>query len=92
MSKYRKKPVVVEALIFDGSRESGDLIRDKWYEVTFGLTDDPVHGFMWDGTLQIPTPEGTMTARAGDYIIQGVKGEIYPCKPGIFKARYEQVE
>lgn len=43
------------------------------------------------GTLDIPTLEGTMTAQPGDYIIRGVKGEYYPCKPDIFEAIYERV-
>jgi hypothetical protein len=42
--------------------------------------------------IEIPTPEGTMTASPGDWIIRGVKGEFYPCKPDIFAATYEAVE
>jgi hypothetical protein len=86
--KYRKKPVVIEAMQFDGSRESVDRIRAKWYQVTCGLTDGKF-GIEWDGTLKIPTLEGVMTANPGDWIIQGVKGELYPCKPDIFEATYE---
>jgi hypothetical protein len=45
-----------------------------------------------EGTLDIPTLEGTMTARAGDWIIKGIKGEFYPVKPDIFLATYEAVD
>lgn len=91
MKRYRKKPIVIDAIQFNGTRESGDAIRNVWPEVTFGITEGK-YGFTWDGTLQIPTLEGIMKAKAGDWIICGVKGEIYPCKPDIFEATYEEVE
>jgi hypothetical protein len=88
--RFRKKLVVIEAMQFDGTRESGCLIRERWYQVTFGLTDGK-HGIEWNGLLEIPTLEGVMAAKAGDWIIQGIKGELYPCKPDIFKATYEEI-
>lgn len=91
MAKYRKKPVVIEAMQFDGSRQSGVQIRQVWPEVTFGMQDG-LDGVEWDRTLQIATLEGVMTASPGDFIIQGVKGEIYPCKPDIFLLTYEEAE
>lgn len=81
MAKFRKKPVVIEAVLYDGSFELDFLRGDErvWFD---GATQ----------TLQIGTLEGTMTARIGDYIIRGVQGELYPCKPDIFEQTYEPVE
>jgi hypothetical protein len=83
MPKFRKKPVVIEAVQWTG---------DNLMEV-FALTNAQELGedFISDD-LTIPTLEGEMTARKGDYIIKGIKGEIYPCKPDIFEATYELVE
>lgn len=80
MKKYRKKPVVIEALQFDG----------KNYEECLNLSEDI---FMFDGDnyLNITTLEGTMKCSVGDYIIKGVNGEFYPCKPDIFEKTYEEV-
>lgn len=85
MAKFRKKPVVIEAIRWDNSTEA-------WSEVcasTVGSED--VVFLNNDGTLDIGTLEGRMTAQVGDWIIKGVKGEIYPCKPDIFAATYEAV-
>lgn len=79
--KYRKKPVVIEAIKFEGWNMS---------EVDVFMGD--VGGFQaWPDRIIIPTLEGVMTGNVGDYIIRGVKGELYPCKPDIFEASYEQV-
>lgn len=51
-----------------------------------------IQAYQTDVELKIETLEGVMTASPGDYIIQGVKGEIYPCKPDIFEMTYEKVE
>jgi hypothetical protein len=78
---WRKKPVVIEARQFDGSREcAADLL--EWMDDTGACWND-------DGTICIPTLEGVMVAEAGDWIIQGVMGEFYPCKPDIFAMTYE---
>lgn len=84
MKKYRKKPVVIEADIFDGTLESAQKIA-KWAGSPFNWTGHQ------DG-LTIPTLEGDMTASKGDYIIKGVKGEFYPCKPDIFEQTYDEVK
>lgn len=76
--KFRKKPVVVEALKWDG--ENTD-------EVSWFLHCDPVPR---QAPILIETLEGEMTAQVGDWIIKGVKGEFYPCKPDIFEATYEK--
>lgn len=85
MKKYRKKPVVIEAVQWSGNNlnEILDFMKDKqpnYYE------DDEKK------LLTIQTLEGNMIASVGDYIIKGVQGEFYPCKPDIFKQTYEVVE
>lgn len=77
--KYRKKPVVVEALKFTG---------DNWAEIEDFV---PVGGYNDDGTFQIATLEGEHKCSIGDYVIKGVAGEFYPCNPGIFESTYEAV-
>lgn len=80
MAKYRKKPIVIEAVQWTGNN-FGDL-TDIMHDV-YGV----------DGKeITIRTLEGVMTASVGDWIIKGVKGEIYPCKPDIFEATYELVD
>jgi hypothetical protein len=82
MTKYRKKPVVIEAMRFTG--EPHAIL--EWT----GMHDALGSYVFWnDGKLIIRTLEGDMTADAGDWIIRGVKGELYPCKPDIFAATYE---
>lgn len=91
--KYRKKPIVVEAVQWNGLNLEeikefvGDSliynINDAAWEVGKGAP--AVH-------IEIKTLEGTMIAQAGDYIVQGVNGEIYPCKADIFEKTYEVVE
>lgn len=83
----RKKPVEVQAVLFDGSKESLDIINsDK-----FGGQSTRKTELRDDGTLDIHTLEGVMRASVGDYIIKGVNGEFYPCKPDIFKKTYDVV-
>ena len=88
MPKFRKKPVVIEAIQF--VLDADDIHRDiaNW---AFNL--NPEHGLIIGGSIiHIPTLEGVMTASSGDWIIQGVQGELYPCKPDIFEQTYEKVE
>lgn len=80
MGKYRKKPVVIDAVQFDGDnfKECKDFIGDNF-----------------DNTLNYPnisTLEGVMRVSVGDFIIRGVSGEFYPCKPDIFNKTYEEAE
>jgi hypothetical protein len=81
--KFRKKPVVIEAVQWLGTGESMDAIRDL-------DTGTRAVDFTSDNVF-ISTLEGQMTASIGDWIIKGVKGELYPCKPDIFEATYELV-
>lgn len=86
--KYRKKPVEIEAVQFDDDPDTLIKINDDLgldpVTVSYENPDAPV--------LKIPTLEGTMTAQAGDFIIKGVHGEFYPCKPDIFEETYEPVD
>jgi len=82
IGRYRKKPVVIEAVQW---RASTQLSVEHWLNS---------HGVQYraqrtDGILTLPTLEGDMLATPGDWIIRGVKGEFYPCKPDIFEATYE---
>lgn len=91
MSKFRKKPVVIEA------HRIGD---DGWPDAIWqGVNDQQIILHLGrdglkrvTGFVEIHTMEGTMRGDVGDWIIRGVKGEFYPCKPDIFAATYEPVE
>jgi len=93
---FRKKPVVIQAMQFKGGWSGdGSLIADwvgrhaTWSCAEHAATEGyPDSG----GVMHIETLEGVMTATAGDWIIKGVKGEFYPCKPDIFEATYEAAE
>ena len=78
--KYRKKPVVIEAARWT---------KHNWLEIDDFITV-PHETFPIDGIVKIPTLEGTMKADVGDWIIKGVNGEFYPCKPDIFEKTYEE--
>ena len=82
--KYRKKPVVIEAILFTGTPENLADLSDFTGRT---LRYDPNKH-----TLIIETLEGDMLAKEGDFIIKGVMGEFYPCKPGIFYRIYEVAE
>jgi hypothetical protein len=93
MAKYRKKPVVIEAVQWTGTNQDeiaafapgiacfSDIVPPD-------IELHPDHRVI-NGVLSIVTLEGTMLAAIGDWIIKGVKGEFYPCKPDIFEATYE---
>lgn len=90
MAKFRKRPVVIEAV---------QLRWDTWSE----MCDHAGIGLLVDGrpegqrqednsiALAIPTLEGVMLASENDWVIRGIKGELYPCKPDIFADTYEEV-
>lgn len=85
--KFRKKPVVIEAWQFTGQS------RLEWPEWMRGHPSTASQ-FDWPDVewISIDTLEGRMRADVGDWIIRGVKGELYPCKPDIFAATYEPVD
>jgi len=84
--KYRKKPVVIEAVqLVEGCIDEMAKFAPN-HLIDWGYRERDV---FW---ATIKTLEGTMTAEHGDYIIKGVEGEFYPCKPGIFAKTYEEVD
>ena len=83
MSKYRKKPVEIEAVKFDGTDESVEWLLPQLKSGEIGRACNK---------LYIKTLEGVMEAKVGDYVIKGVNGEFYPCKPDIFEKTYEKIE
>jgi hypothetical protein len=82
MGRYRKKPVVIEAVQYTGDLRSviGFLTQPE-YTQDFGT-----------GALTVETLEGPLIAQVSDWIIKGVKGEFYPCKNDIFLATYDAVD
>jgi hypothetical protein len=91
MAKYRKKPVEIEAFKFyvDGMPD--------WFMDKVSSNDVVLHNCGYgrygidEAYCEIKTLEGVMRANGGDYIIRGVQGELYPCKPDIFEMTYEKV-
>lgn len=96
MARFRKKPVVIEAVQFLGTAREIAGDEPAWYAAarTINPTDGGGVGSIVyrDGALHIKTLEGTMRAEPGDWIIRGVKGELYPVKDGIFRQTYEAVD
>ena len=88
--KYRKKPVVIEAIKFVGHFTDFAAKPYELWWVLDGL-DTGVLTFDSQDDLYVNTLEGKMLVSIGDYIIKGIQGELYPCKPDIFEATYEQV-
>lgn len=88
MAKYRKKPVVIDAMQY-----TKDNIHEvmSWIE-SFGKRSSDVATYRQDtNKYEIDTLEGKHEVTCGDFIIRGIKGEFYPCKPDIFEATYEKV-
>lgn len=88
--KFRKKPVVVEAVQFLPSEESLKEIHDLT-SMSLRKVESHISSEGWF-SLFIETLEGKMEAKIGDWIIKGIAGEIYPCKPDIFLKTYEVVD
>jgi hypothetical protein len=84
--KFRKKPVVIDAIQWKGENwnEVCDFIPVP--EIAYGRIENS------EMLIEIKTLEGVMTTRINDWIIKGVNGEFYPCKPDIFEKTYEAVE
>ena len=92
--KYRKKPVVIEAFQMTSERMQYPSVWPDWLHLAWdkGMDED---GALWAGSqgdLYIATLEGDHFVTPDDWIIRGVKGELYPCKPDIFEMTYEAVE
>lgn len=99
--KYRKKPVVIDAVQWTGTnhREMFDFLTngncpEEYITSDLPIVSDNFYIDKWKvpGGLVIKTLEGEHLANIGDYIIRGVCGEFYPCKPDIFRKTYEEVE
>ena len=91
--KYRKKPVVIEAFKYEGSASLKTTEKEgKMPYFIFEAFENDFLAYNSEEELLVSTLEGIMRVSAGDYIIQGVNGEIYPCKPDIFEKTYEKVE
>ena len=84
--KYRKKPVVIEAMQLRANNSSAVAV---WCDGSIRVS---MQGGVYSEYILIDTLEGTMRADMGDWIIRGVKGEFYPCKPDIFAETYTQTE
>lgn len=93
--KFRKKPVVIEAVLYEGGNDRDGYrfaeMQPDWLSSAFRKEPAEVGSIRRgiDGSLYINTLEGTHRAHQGDWIIQGVQGELYPCKPDIFAETYE---
>ncbi|MDE1484437.1 hypothetical protein [Xenorhabdus bovienii] len=84
MAKFRKKPVVIDAFLFKGESNLNPEIPEWFVDAVLNseIKSEPDH-------IIIRTLEGNHRADIGDWIIQGIKGELYPCKPEIFELTYE---
>lgn len=82
--KYRKKPIIIEAVQFIDD-DYGTLCALGSLGLKPNIKKDPLR-------IEIETLEGIMTASQGDFIIKGINGEFYPCKPDIFEKTYERIE
>lgn len=88
--EYKKKPVVIKALKYDGTKKMSDYVTEEVGSVTQVIETDTKKGDT-EYRLVIRTLEGDMTAKTGDYIIVGIKGEVYPCDAEIFEKNYQEV-
>lgn len=84
--KFRKKPVVIEAVQFTGENDAEVFLFLGFSKTYFSGEPGPSQ------KIEIRTLEGVLTASRGDWIIKGIRGEFYPCKPDIFEATYERAE
>jgi hypothetical protein len=94
IKKYRKKPVTIEAAQWDGTAAGATPLID-WMLAEGGNASyhDPDEALSFpQGRINVQTLEGGMAALPGDFIIKGVQGEFYPCKPDIFDATYSPVD
>ena len=89
MARFRKKPVVIEAVQFDGTKDGANHAL-AWIG-GHGAAAKRAHATKPEAGIVIPTLEGDHLASPGDWIIRGVHGEFYPCKPDIFAKTYEPV-
>ena len=95
--KFRKKPIIIEAFQLTPERRASNYEWPNWLHRAWQLEREtlgslyPTIANTSDGTLSLGTLEGQHLVSWGDWIIQGIQGELYPCKPDIFEATYEKV-
>lgn len=89
MPKFRKLPVVIEAVLYDWDESNESQGMDEAQDAVADFMEGNLSAI--GEILEIETLEGTMDAVKGDYIIKGIAGEFYPCKPDIFAKTYEKV-
>lgn len=87
VKRFKKKPVVIEAIQYQPHDNCADVMKFMGTDLQYACIDEED-----DEIMLIPTLEGTMEASPGDWIIKGIKGEFYPCKPDIFEQTYEEVD
>lgn len=106
MATFRKRPVVIEAVRFDGIEQVDDTPAamfegsfcppQEWLQEALAMHEAQIGAVFADydngDVLKVHTLEGDMIAQPGDWIIRGVNGELYPCKPDIFEKTYEAVQ
>lgn len=93
MPKFRKKPVTIEAVLFTGKNVAEiEKFVGRHLDSAVVTVGNPTERGYDVSTLTIPTLEGPLVATGGDWIIKGIKGEFYPCKPDIFEKTYEKAE
>ena len=96
--KFRKKPIVIEAFEMTREHRATNMDWPNWMHQAWQLDREtagslyPTEDSTGDDTLSIGTLEGQHLVSWGDWIIKGISGELYPCKPAIFMATYESVE
>lgn len=96
--KFRKKPIVIEAFQMTSESRMSNVDWPEWMHRAWQHEREtpgslyPTERGTGDGTLSVGTLEGPHLVSMGDWIIRGVKGELYPCKPDIFKATYEPAD
>ena len=92
MAKYRKKPVVIEAVQWKGDNLAEIIRFTGMHESALKWTWDQYESVVAREGLKIFTLEGPLKASVGDFIIKGIEGEFYPCKPDIFEKTYKLVD
>lgn len=90
--KYRKKPVVIEAMKYIGDQNIPEIMHFMGVDALMNRVEVDFKSNTQTKVILIRTLEGEIEARPQDWIIKGIKGEFYPCKPDIFEATYEAVE
>lgn len=93
MYQYRKKPIVIEAFQMTLARRYDNSEWPTWLSIAWNMASNEPNSLytLANDSLRINTLEGVFDVEWGDYIIKGIKGELYPCKPDIFLATYEPI-